>query len=56
MKFFAIIGIVVTGMWVWHFAGNRVLKPAASATWEASAPYLNQAVNSAHAKVNKAVN
>lgn len=56
MKLFAFIGIVVTCMWVWHFAGNRVIKPAASVTWEASAPYINQAVNSAHESVKKAVN
>ena len=56
MKFFAIIGIVVTGFWVWHFAGNKVIKPAASTTWNASAPYLNQAVNSVHNEVKKAVN
>ncbi len=45
MKFFAIIGIVMTACWVWHFAGNKVIKPAASSAWNVSAPYLNQAVN-----------
>ena len=56
MKLFTIIGIVVVGMWVWHYAGNSIIKPAANTTWNASAPYLNQAVNSAHDKVKKAVN
>lgn len=56
MKLFAFIGVVVVGMWVWHYAGDRMIKPAASTTWNASAPYLNQAVNSAHETVKKAVN
>lgn len=56
MKLFAFIGIVVVSLWVWHFAGDKVIKPAANTTWNASAPYLNDAVNSAHASVKKAVN
>ncbi len=56
MKLFTIVGIVVVGMWVWHYAGNKVIKPAATTTWHATSPYLNQAVNSVHNEVKKAVN
>lgn len=48
---FAIIGFAVVCLWVWHFMGEKVIKPAvrvaADTAWNASAPYINDAVNKA---------
>ncbi len=48
---FAIIGFVVVCMWTWHFMGDKLIKPAArsaaNTAWNATAPYLNDAVNKA---------
>jgi len=45
--FFAIIGFGVVALWAWHFMGDKVIKPAANTAWQASAPYINDAVNKA---------
>ncbi len=51
---FAAIGCVVVCMWMYHFFGNKVIKPvvsvAADTAWNATAPYLNNAVNKAQEK------